>query len=178
VCLPRYPGVRPIVSLTLSGAECILPPPLLRRISRRACMRITLISGLTSSSGPSSRGAINRMSRVCRGRTTPLRRISAVLTHQPQVRALIPARVVEHQRQRQQLQLQPRLPLRPQQPLQLQRRQRQQLRQRLGRRLRRDLVPHRRQDRRVVRFGECEHSARPVRHWPDGSQSRACLTME
>jgi len=120
VSLPPYLALRPIASLTLSGAQCISLLPLRRRISRRVCMRIIPTSGLMSFSAQCSQGAINRMFLVYRVRTMPLRRTSAVPTRQQRAPAPIPARVVEHQHLQQQPQQQQHLQLQLQQQLQLQ----------------------------------------------------------
>ena len=98
--LPRCQAPRPIASLTLNGAQCILPITLKRRISRYDCMRMIRTSGLTSSSAPSSPAATNCMSLAYRARAGLLLRTSAMLTRQPQARALTHARVAEHRHPR------------------------------------------------------------------------------
>ena len=133
VYLRRYLAPLPIASLTSNGAQFISPLPVRRRISRFGCTRIAPTSSLTSSLAPSRPAATSCMSQVCRERTTPLLRTSAMPARQRQAYAPTPARVAEHRHRRlqllQQLRLlqQRRLRLRLQQHLQLPRRQRLQL---------------------------------------------------
>ncbi len=150
---------RPIASLTSNGAQCISPIILKRRISRCACMKIIPISGLTSSSAPSSPAAINSMFLVYRARTTPLLRTSA-MARRPQARALTPAQVAEHLHLRQRrLRLLQQLP-RQQRPQLLQRQPPQLLQQplQLLRQLR--LGRHRHQGR-LRRQGRAHSQALP-----------------
>ena len=152
VSLLQYRAPHRIASSTLNGAQCISPITLRRRISRFGCMRIVPTSSLTSSLAPSSPAATSYMFRVCRERTTPLRRTSAMPGRQPQARVPTPARVAEHQhrhlqqqpqlRLQQRLQQQLRLRLRLHLPLPLQPRLQLQLQLQLhpGRRLRQGLV--------------------------------------
>ena len=74
-------------------------------------MRMIRTSGLTSSSAPCSRAAINCMFLVCRDRTTPLPRTFAMPARRPQARALTPAREVEHRHLHRRLQRRPQLQL-------------------------------------------------------------------
>ena len=119
VSILRYPAPRPIASLTLNGAQCISPITLRRRILRCACTRIIPTSGLTSSLALCSPAATSCMSRVCRDRTTPLRRTSAMPARRAQGRVPTRVRVAELRRLRHQ----------PQRQLLQQQRLRQQLRQ-------------------------------------------------
>jgi hypothetical protein len=88
VFLRQYQGPRLIVSLILNGVQYMPRNPVRRRTSRYACMRMIRTSVLTSFSARFNQGAINRMFRVCRVPTAPLRRIFAVPIRLQWARAL------------------------------------------------------------------------------------------
>lgn len=136
--LHRCQAVRPIASLTLSGARCISPITRRRRISRFGCMRTTRTRGSTSYSGRYNRGAISCMCPACKDRATSLHRTSATLVLQRQARAVIPVLVVEHRHLRRRLRR--HLPLQRQPRLPVPRRRDRRLRR--GLRQHRDLVLH------------------------------------